>query len=487
MAKSLSQRKQDAAKSTAFTVVTTGDLAGFKAGDTLSTARHIAQYFRAMLDLDDDTKGKSERLSDTDIVSTIQGVDVTGLSPEDREVAWLETLAAKLQGEPGDNATSGEGVIGFGPGTVLDTETKRARELGSKANDNVLNAIQLGVDGKRDWNGAPIVLERALVAAYGDEGMQAFPPIGTRRQGLKSDTIPEGMTAEQWQNANSPVEFYKDKETDRKGRFTLQWYLGTEPGRQKAQMVEWLKPMVTENKSPLANTPQEIRELGQVEAQSRLETLQGEINDAVNRIATAVRLYQKRKDVEQNLPKVAVNFVGVYQDAETGEVHGHENAARRRKPIVLKDKRNTDPNFWVDLAPMTLGRFFSLNVAKAAQAGGTAQALRDSAPKKGTPKKKGGQQSAAGSTLELPAVDTATKLADYCSRIGEYFDGAGWTSGLKRAFASEQGGRVASEMVRIRDCLDNAIDHNVEALAKAYDDSQVEASATRAAAPKAAA
>lgn len=480
--KTIAERKEPA-----FTVVTTAELAGFHVGATLSQPAQWAAYFRAMLE--NENGGNAVNISDEDIVAGIRKTDVTGLDTDAAEIARVEHLQSMIATAQGDNDAPaiGAAVVGFSQST-MDEWTHEALDLGAKVDADTANAITLAVEGKRNWNGAPVILENRMVKLYGVEGMDMFPPVGSRRQGLKSDTIPKGMTAEEWQRGNSKVEFYLDHTDGKtKRRYTALWYAGTPEGAKLDTLIYQLKALTSEQKAIVAGTPQELIDLGQQEALSRLETAQGEWNDAINRIYNAVRLYQRKGEFTEKVKHITVNYVGVEYD-EAGEPVPAtlDAAAKRRKPVFLRNELNPNPSAWSAGPNITLGTLFRYDIDKAiAMAGGKVVTLADlRATLKREPKKpdsKQGQQTAAGSTTELPAADTIGKVADYLATVGQYFEADGWSGNVTRAMATKDGGRIASELVRVRDYLDKAVTEDIENLAKSYDALQVQAVAAAAA------
>lgn len=489
--KTIADRKA-AQAAPSFSIKTTQELAGHKAGDTLSLPVHIGGYFRAMLDVE---QANHSVLTDQEIVDIVKSVNISDMSPDEAEVERLVALTTAIGQKQGDYDTS-TAIVGaaFAGQSTMDEWTHEAASLGEKIDTATAEAISIAVKGKRDWNGAPVVLEKRMVALYGKEGMDEFPPIGSRRQGLKSDTVPPGMSAEEWQRSNSKVEFYLDH-TDASGKtkraFCLVWYANTPEGKAKALTVAQLRELTSENRAIVPGTPQELVDMPTDEAKSRLETLQGEINDAVNRIRAAVRLYQRKREFAEELPHIKVMDVGVLFGADGKPVsESLEEAAKRRKPIYLKDCSNPNPEAWAAGPTLSLGTFFRYDLAKAKVAAAGKRIglndLRASLERKKDPNKgKGnqGQQSAGGSTEQLPAIVNPTGLGDYLNRVGQFLDGKGANNAVLRALSSDEGGRVASEIMRISQALDWYYNNpEIKKQALAYDMAQQKATADRDAA-----
>lgn len=439
-----------------FQLEVSGNLGPFKQGEFLTLDKHLAEYGRLMLDAGREP-GEETKLTDAQIIAGIKHVNVEGMSPDDADMertTYLEGLEGK--GVHDDDVPFVDSVVVGG--VAIDAVARDAMAMGAKADAKVMEAITITVDGKRDWNGGPVVLEGELERCLGKEGMKSFPPIGTRRQGVKGDTVPDGMSPEQWQKANSPVEFYKYDDMvhgKKTGRFTAHWYAGTAKGRPLAVYINQLKAVVDTEKAILPGTPDHIAKLKAdgVEAQSLLETAQGEWNDAINRIALAIKLWQKKNDIAERLPKVGVNFVGV-QYKEDGTAYGMENAAKRRKPITLKDKSNPNPEAWTTTKPYTLGSFFRMDVNKALKAGGTVLALVNSVPER--KKKLPGSSGTAASPTITAIPDNVEKFESAVNGIASYLGekGDGKINIIKARLGKADGGdEFAYALVLLYDYL----------------------------------
>src|SRR5690349_6930115 len=91
-----------------FSIKVTGDLAGHKAGDTLTLVPHIGGYFRAMLS---EAEGIETSMTDQQIVDIVKGVNIEGLDPESAEIARVEALQTAVGQTQGDYDAGGE-VVG---------------------------------------------------------------------------------------------------------------------------------------------------------------------------------------------------------------------------------------------------------------------------------------------------------------------------------------------------------------------------------------
>lgn len=451
----------------AFTLIVSGDLGPYKGGDTLSTKAHIVAYVRAMLD-----EGADEPtpLTDDQIYAGVQAVDVTGLAPDDADVSrvqYLQTLASSLDTPLGDTLTVvaehsdvAKGPIGYG----------------QMVDDAFEKAVDQGVDGKKEYDGAPIMIENHLVRIFGkvvdSEGvpvMKQWPKIGSRRQGTKNDNVKPDY--------QGPVDFYltTDRVTGKpiKGRWLNHFVDATPRGSALSDRLAMVKALI--RREDIRGVPEDLEKI-----KDNAVKLDGVLRDTVadraghiNRVGRAIAYWQHKTRASEELPKVRVRL------ADGNDLHA---SARRNKPIELcnVEKNTTTGEVELIAAPrITLTKFLNMDIDKAKASGGTVAAL-EATSKRGT-KNKGTSPTAENGTAKFPAISTAMGVLDHCDAVALYLDTEAAEGNIRRAITAKDGGALASRIVAMFDNLRKfGEDASIRKIASAYDHMQTAAVAAAA-------
>lgn len=458
-----------------FTVTVAGDIGPFKQGQELTRDKDIALYFRLALNEGADTE---TTLDDKQIFAGVKSVDVTGLDADDadiKRVQHLEGLSKTVLGE--DDVPETTTPIGV---SAVNSMALNAMKYGSMVDDEFEQAVDKGVEGKKDYDGAPLLIEANMVRLFGDmiepgtnrSVMHTWPVIGTRRQGSKNDTVPPGMEPAEWQKMTTPVDFYRVQAqdgTEIKGRWLGDFVGATPHGKPKVVRINQLKALAKGTVEQ--GTPADLLPLqhNAIEAESLLAQARSEWTSMLNRIGRAILLWQQKQAIEENLPKVAVAYAGASYD-DDGNVLNIDQTAKRNKPIILIATNPRNPKLNIPTAPISLTKFLNLKVERAKRTGGTVASLLATA--KRDPKKPG------DSTVKAPVrtIENVSEFSVHAVHVSQYLDAKDTRNAIMKALATPEGGQLASEMVYLADSLEHYTKlPSVRQRAAAFDKAQLEA------------
>jgi hypothetical protein len=419
----------------------------------LQEQKHITTYYDLALT---DTIGEHE-LKPKQIWVAIQavGIDDALDNPgeiDTRRIEYLQTVQSSTQ------------AMSQADFTKLLTTNEVARDaarLGSEMPEELQEIIEIGIDGKKTWDGTPIKVEEQLVKTCGDNVLAMMPLVGSRKTGkttlkdgvaVSTDTVPADYTG------------------------LTDFFIGQLPGEEKPRVIRWFDVFVRgmahvkqrmnkiELLSAMANAPttvdgklipEEYKELWNNGSPDKPAVLgvradmTGDITNFVNRVAQAVAFYQAKRAISTELSKsVSYELVG-------GSV---EASFKRRKPIQMLTLREQDGRIreTASDAPISLSTFirYGRHAAECKAKGGTLAKLIELSTVKKNPKAK----PVAGPTAENTSykIEKAAQLEDIFSNAKDYI-GNHLNLVQERLADKRNGGRFCYQLVTLRDELDAII------------------------------
>ncbi len=335
MAKTLKQQKAEKLASAAglaptvsensgLSIIVSGSLGPYKAGDTLTRKGDIILYYRLGLDEGADAQ---TTLTDEQIWAGVKAVNVEGLEPEDIDVARIQYLE-------GLQSTSSKPLSDEQHKELLNTDQMAAlaEAMGGMVDAQFEGLVETALEGKKAWDGVPVVLEGHLLRLYGADTLAKLPIVGTKkwdrtnRKGESTNNVPAGY--------NGPTDYFK---VELKGEMQyLRWLdLWVKSMPHVAQLVTRLQTI----KAILDGTnvslippqwadycPPKAGGVNKPVLEGFRDDISAEITRSVNRIGLALSFWQAKNAIDTHLSAT----VGYYLVDGTPEA-----TAKRTKPIQM--------------------------------------------------------------------------------------------------------------------------------------------------------
>jgi len=477
----------------AFTWVVSEALAGFNKGDTLSLDRQLVDYGKAMMD---EFSELDFSLTDAEILQTFKSVNTEGLEPQQADEVVLKALEDMQEAKetPLADERTIEQIIANDPSGMLAT----AQKLGEKVDAAFDNVVNVAIDGKKDWDGAPLALLPHLERLYTPDQLSALPIVGTRKQGKKNkkgqstDNVPEGY--------NQPTDhFAMEVEGETKYFSFVKTWIDNMPHVKQMMARKKTIKMVIDNDEGLSKLaiPDDIAKYmaeNREDGVKQTHILDGLLRDATadvtnyhTRCSRALACWQMRHRIETEFKdNIEVSFMDGSPQA----------SARRNRPIILEGRSVTEENGktkerWIPQKPISLTKFLGLKLDKAKQLAGNAKggvtlAHINKASERGT-KKTTPTPNQQGASVALN-ITNVPLFGDVLASVQTFIDAN--DASIKHALAGPEGGLIASRIRFAYDLLSRyAEDKAVIMRAEAYDTEQMAsraaADAAKAAATKA--
>lgn len=228
-----------------------------------------------------------------------------------------------------------------------ETQVKLARELASKEGEACSSAINTVMKAKEDWQGGPFAVLNALQRDFSADDLARFPRPD-------SDT------------GNNPDHFQvtvveNDKKRVKRTTFYAQFADATKEGREILVALDYLKAMKQDN-ADRSKVPADIKALNPEERKSLEAKLTGRRNTIRQSYKKAMALAYQFEDV---------NNLGLVEAAPFYK-RGTTEVVDSVKCIIVRDRHQA-----ALYELYSIGSFLKINVDKAAEKGGTLEALQE--------------------------------------------------------------------------------------------------------------
>ncbi len=304
---------------------------GYVPGQTLKTPAEMVAYFRAL-------SGGETKLNDDQITAIINQAWMDAAddaSDQDLEDAILEGIASETVPDAAAKSIA-----------ITSAPARAAREMAEKVKDNGTIAVILdkAIETEENRVTLPRDLCIALVAAYGKEGMNSLPLVGSTIDGDKGT-----------RQSNNPDVTYIS--------------VTTESGGTRKTRISYIEQFAKEQ-------PRAVKLQAEVDAiadkyatkdaayQREVPKLNARIRAIVKVVRTAIRLYQQMEAVN-SYPMASVEWVTEKQkDEKTGKMV--DGMPSTTQPLVI-----LNPSDKLGFRYVTSSQFLSLDTDAAREKGGT--------------------------------------------------------------------------------------------------------------------
>lgn len=228
---------------------------------------------------------------------------------------------------------------------IAKTMDKLADTLSAGVTDEMETSVTKVLQGRKDWQGGPLVLLVLARAKYGKEMLDSFPTPG----------VEVGECPDKYK-----VPYYRDGKLKFKATsFYLEFYKRTPAGRAIERDLAFIA-LAKDDKANKATLPAAMLSMNEVDLESLRVNLSKDRDSAVKAWRDAMALH-KQLD--------AVNSLKDVEAAPNWDDNG--NVRQDAKPIKVWSLSNEKQWGWY-----SVGAFLMFDAAKAAENGGTLDALK---------------------------------------------------------------------------------------------------------------